>query len=489
MRWFLILMLSVMTSLGATTYTEFYCDASVSANNTNVNAGSTTGGPVYGPSVNGNWDGTSVFTPTDGSTPASTVSAGMWASVYLDAAITAVYIAQVTNVAAGANGAITLSQAAFSGTKPTSGLTGRSIRVGGCWKGPNGTDVFPWAFMAATMTNNSTAMPRCNFKNAATYSVTAAASISVNGPFRFEGYSSTPGDGGRAVIDGGSGAGFSFVSINGNNYIDIKNFIFQNNGGSGVGIGLQMLGTGLNIIGCVFHDIRQTGINLNGGGVMCVECEAYACNKNANGNIGGFTIGTANAQLIRCISHDNAGTSTHGFRMDAAGRLINCIADSNGGDGLFLDANGSVQVVGCDFYNNTGNGIRIVTAGATSLYVENSNFIKNGLFAVTNASNLRVGQIINCALGAGTQANGGGIVIPGGITEIGTVTYPANVTPWVDPANGDFRINLTQAKAAGRGAFTETQASYAGTVGYPDIGAAQSASTNSTGGGSWTFSQ
>jgi hypothetical protein len=60
----------------------------------------------------------------------------------------------------------------------------------------------------------------------------------------------------------------------------------------------------------------------------------------------------------------------------------------------------------------------------------------------------------------------------------GNVTYANDVTPWTDPANGDFRISLAAAKGAGRGTYTQTAASYAGTVGYPDIGAAQS-----TGGG------
>ncbi len=64
--------------------------------------------------------------------------------------------------------------------------------------------------------------------------------------------------------------------------------------------------------------------------------------------------------------------------------------------------------------------------------------------------------------------------------ESGSITYAADVTPWVDPANGDFRITLAAAKSAGRGSFTQTQSSYTGTIGYPDIGAAQSASTNAT---------
>ena len=51
------------------------------------------------------------------------------------------------------------------------------------------------------------------------------------------------------------------------------------------------------------------------------------------------------------------------------------------------------------------------------------------------------------------------------------MNFASDVTPWVDPANGDFRINLAAAKGAGRGSYTQNAGG--GTVGYPDIGAAQ----------------
>src|ERR1051326_728440 len=116
-------------------YTEFYCNASTGSN---TNGGSSTGGVKYN-STNGNWNGSTTFTPTDGSTPANTVSVGDFASIYLDGATQAVRISRVTNVAAGVNGVITVSNSAGSGTNPTSGATGRSIKVGGEWAGPNGS--------------------------------------------------------------------------------------------------------------------------------------------------------------------------------------------------------------------------------------------------------------------------------------------------------------------------------------------------------------
>lgn len=483
MKWFLILLLSAVVSCAATTYTDFYCDASVSANNTNVNAGSTTGAPVYGPSVNGNWDGTSVFTPTDGSTPASTVSAGMWASVYLDAATVAVYIAQVTNVAAGANGAITLSQAAFAGTKPASGVNGRTIRVGGCWKGPFGSVGFPFGFAAPSATNNSTSMPWVNFKNAASYVITAAMTHNLSSGVVFAGYSSNPRDGGRATIDGGtSGASYVLLTVSASN-TGIEDMIFANNGASAASQLVNSSGNRNYFYRCVFHDGRGTGLTMGSGSV--IECEAYNCNQSSGPTLGGFST-TTSPLFLRCFAHNN---NIIGFRNVGSAVLVECISSSNGGPGIQVNSTSATcWVLGCDLYGNSGAGIELQSDTQT-IYVENCNFIANTAFGITNSGNLKAGGIVNCGFGSGTQANGGAdIVGMSGLNVIGSVTYAANVTPWVDPANGDFRINLLAAKAAGRGGFTTT-GTPSGTTGYPDIGAAQSASTNSSSGGSWTFSQ
>jgi hypothetical protein len=64
--------------------------------------------------------------------------------------------------------------------------------------------------------------------------------------------------------------------------------------------------------------------------------------------------------------------------------------------------------------------------------------------------------------------------------ETGAVTLGSD--PFSAASTGDFRVTLAAAKGAGRGAFTETQASYTGTLGYPDVGAAQHQDTGGTGG-------
>ena len=181
----------------------------------------------------------------------------------------------------------------------------------------------------------------------------------------------------------------------------------------------------------------------------------------------------------RCVSHDNSGSNTRGF-ANANVALVECIADSNGLHGFELAASGHISK--CDSYNNGGDGLNIASSTA-EVSVSNCNFIKNTGYGINAASVAPGGVVLNCGFGSGTQANGSGTTNGiGMMTVIGSVTYASNVTPWTDPVNGDFRISLAAAKAAGRGTFTQTAASYAGTVGYPDIGAAQS-----TGGGGSTL--
>ncbi len=91
-----------------------------------------------------------------------------------------------------------------------------------------------------------------------------------------------------------------------------------------------------------------------------------------------------------------------------------------------------------------------------------------------------------------TNASGNVANNMGGIREVGSIIYSSNLTPWISPDVGNFSItNNAVTRAAGRGTFIETASGYSGTVGYPDIGAAQSI-TNATAaaaGGSYTFSQ
>lgn len=103
--------------------------------------------------------------------------------------------------------------------------------------------------------------------------------------------------------------------------------------------------------------------------------------------------------------------------------------------------------------------------------------------ALSTNSTVGTGRIVleSAAGGGGTAGTVINTQAPAQIGRLLSYTdlTGTNATPWIDPANGDFRINLAAAKGTGRGNFTETQASYTGTVAYPDIGAGQGTSLQS----------
>lgn len=460
-------------------FTEFCCRSGGS----NLNSGTRTGSstvPGTGADftyTSGTWvNATNTFTRLDaGSFITDGISVGDFASIYPDAATVTPCVSRITTVGATT---LVLSATARSGAAPIDGVADTSVKVGGAWKGPNAASGFPFNFMAAACTNVAGNAVRVNFMNDASYSITAAMTHTLVGPTFFQGFTSAYGDLGRATIDGGTaGASYVLLTVSGSG-VDrtfCLDLIFQNNGATGSATGVNFGNSGRSLIKrCVVNSVRGIGLHVQNA----VECEAYSCNQSNTANLGGFSAQTTGQFLDRCISHDNSGSNNNGFYNGGAGEcvLIYCIADTNGLHG-FYDNNNTIttKIINCDSYNNGGDGWRTITASGT-VFFENSNFIKNGGYGINVSTGTRIGLAINCGFGSGSQANTSGTinVAAGQIEEIGTITYASGVTPWVDPANGDFRINLGNAKGQGRGTFTETAASYSGTIGYPDIGAGQS---------------
>jgi hypothetical protein len=443
-------------------YTEFYCDP---VNGNQMNGGSDAGAPSY-TATNGGWNsGTGVFTPTSGD-PSLSVTVGQYASVFLDGATTPTFVGRVTAVTTTT---ITVSVAIKIGTVPTTAGSGLSIRVGGAWKGPNGANGFPLTSLNSNTMNSlapgSTSPVRVNYRNNASYLLTAGFSVAnTQVGATHQGYSSAVGDGGLATFDGQGNA----VTILTGNAILLTDLIFQN-ATAGVSAG-----TTSRLRRCVSHDMTGDGF-IAASSVYHEQCEAYACNSSNTANQGGFNNNATSSfvSYYRCISHDNTGANSSGFINSNSGvcRYDHCIADSNGGDGI-KSSGGSIIVHRSDLYANGQSGIRL--SAAINHVIENCNFVKNANFGVSaaSASSACVISVINCGFGTGTKVNGSGAT-DSSCTQSGSVTYPADVTPWVDPANGDFRINLAAAKGTGLGAFTQTAASYAGAIDYPDIGAAQ----------------
>jgi len=451
-------------------YTEFYCDASAGAN---INAGDLTANGVV-TSTNGDWSTvTNIFTAAAG-TPFSGVVAGDFAALYADGGTVAVYIARVTNVGGG-GATLTLSTTAKSGTAPTTSATGISCTTGGAWKGPNAGEAFPFNFIVGTQTNSSGDLPRVNFKNNAVYSITTGATHTLQGPVTFQGYTTSPGDGGKANIDGGTST-IVLLTLSGNGLLELTDLIFSNNGTSGTNDLVSCTASPCVFKRCVFHDSRANGLFTSGAMIVIEQCEAYACNSSNTAEKAGFYT-TAAMRVNACISHDNTGSNSAGF-VGSGTSYNSCIADTNGGDGFRISQ--AINMFSCDAYNNGSDGLEGVTDfNRTGFFLKNCNFIKNGGYGINYAgSNNYTGFMYNCGFGAGTMANTSGAIrsLTNGfkqVTQIGTITYATDAIPYTDAPNGDFRISLAAAKNTGNCDFTETASSYSGTVGYPDVGAAQ----------------
>lgn len=459
-------------------FTEFCCRSGGS----NLNAGTRTGdSTVPGTTADltyasGTWvSATGVFTVAAGDPVADGVAVGDFASVYADGASETTLVGRVT---ARTTTTITVSTSVKSGTT-TDGTSNRTLKIGGAWQGPNGAVKFPFAFVTNALTNSSANKPRVNFKNDATYSISAAITHS-NTQTYFEGFSTSYGDGGRFTVDGSTNA-IVLLTISGVS-CGIGSVVVSNNGASGTNAGLVVSSNNGYIRNAVANNIRGYGISTSGASSLFLEeCEVYSCNTAGTANQGGFQLAHTGS-ASRCISHHNSGTNNHGFVVTGLCVLDHCISDSNGGKGFYLGLSGGSFCHSCDAYNNGGDGFQQALAGAAFMTrFESCNAVKNGGYGINIG--FAFGVIRNSGFGAGTQANTSGetgIPATSPIEVLGSVTYGADVTPWVDPANGDFRINLAAAKGAGRGTFTQTASSYAGTIGYPDIGAAQSTGSGGT---------
>ena len=465
-------------------FTEFCCRSGGS----NLNAGTRTGSSTEPGTTadltyaSGSWDAaTGVFTVASGNPSSDGVAVGDFASVYSDGSTVTSFVGRVTAVSTTT---ITVSLTAKAGTAPTDGTGNRTLKIGGAWAGPSGTSGFPLTLSTlASLVNAASDANRVNMKNNATYFITSAITTASNGPTTIEGYTSSYGDGGRFILDGGtSGASYVLLTLSGLAYT-LRHAILRNNGATGSASGLETSGANNILEDVVVNSVRGNGISATSASTIFVECETYSCNQSNTASLAGFRGNISGALMyLRCIAHDNSGSNTRGFMVTNGNpTFIDCISDTNGSNGFDLRTNAlQACIVSCDAYNNSGDGM-FIGAAVRGLRLESSNLVKNGGYglnsdAVFSTTFPSIGRIVNCGFGSGTQANTSGATNGlGQFVVSGSVTYAADMTPWVDPANGDFSINLGDAKGAGRGTFTQTAASYSGTVGYPDIGAAQAA--------------
>ena len=457
-------------------FVEFCCRSG----GDNLNAGTLNGSstePSASPVATytgGDWNGSNIYTAPVGA-DLTEATAGRYVSICPDGSSVPVSnsysIHMISSVNAGTRQITVRAVSSFYGavafgTVMASRTGNTTLRIGGAWLGPNGANIFPFTGMGWSMLSVYAGSVRVNLKNNQTYNVTTTLTGSG---WNVMGYSTSYADGSRATIDGGtSGASYVLFTTNfGSGSVSgasiVADLIFQNNGATGSAGGVVIgssvgYGVGANL---VVKNMRGTGLSSTG---YLFECESFS-------NVG---YGISSALAINCISHNNTGT---GFGF--TGRYVRCISHRNTSNGFYGNQNGSsLFCEECDAYLNGANGFYGETVNNGSFFIRNSNAVQNsgrGILVASANGNANFGTtILNC----GTFGNAtGSIVFTGGVEQIllnsGNVAYAAS--PYVDAANGDFRISLAAAKNSGRGQFLQTESGYTGTVGYPDIGAAQSA--------------
>lgn len=404
---------------------------------------------------------TRVFTVASGD-PSSdfTVDGTQFASVYTTAGATvATYVARITARDATT---ITLDATALAGATSTvsESAGAATLKIGGAWKGPNGTDYHPFGFAASTLQNASGHLPRVNVKTG-TYAVTGAGPTDSLASVLYEGYTTEPGDGALDMtlpnITGSTDdLPYIMLTFSGARR-EFKFLQFTRNGvdspGPNVAGGQMVIVTGQSpyFYGCRFKNGWRDGLRTSGDGALVVSCEAVGCNVDAANGFGGFhAIGATT--YINCWAHHmykagDAGSTGFVFEAGAGKRVtyIGCIASHNGGQGYWNAASACVvTMINCVAAYNDLSGVEFATGGGTSMsLIQNCAFIENGEHGIRYLNGTWAAWAVNNAFYSNTDGE-----IGQGIADMATGSVTLTGDPFLNGPLG----NLTPDTTTGEGA-------------------------------------
>ena len=319
--------------------------------------------------------------------------------------------------------------------------TGLTLRVGGALQSLS-------AFSANRGGSNSL------WIRAGTYQLSSTWDVGVNLVGFIRGYGVTRGDGGRPVLKAVS-SGFSVISSSG---AGDAHAVIQN----------------LEIDG---NSLATSGINILRHHIHVVNCEVYGCTA------GGIHVGVVGSSIISCLVRNCTSSSgvVSGLRIASttvrnntgpgvglvAGQTLcnNVVSYSNTGDGFYITDH-QIHCVNCTAFGNGGSGFYRSSAPNSGVFINCLSYGNTGWgFNVGSSSRI---IYYNCAAGGNTSGQFSSL---SNCTGIGNITLTAN--PFVDPSNGDFRLNNLPGggalcRAAGTGPV--------GQISALDIGVVQTAS-------------
>ena len=188
-------------------------------------------------------------------------------------------------------------------------------------------------------------------------------------------------------------------------------------------------------------------------------------------------------------THDNTSDGMAiDFGQSGFATVERCTFDTNGGQGLEIPSaatSWSLVVDGCNFYNNTSDGL-LMTRNASAVptvRITNNIFCLNGGYGINSSA----AGWLNYIEDYNAFGSGGGVANASGARQnitAGDNDVTVTALPWTDAANGDFSLNATAGggpvvKAAGT---PGTLPGMTGT-GYADMGVLQHQDSGGSGGG------
>jgi len=193
------------------------------------------------------------------------------------------------------------------------------------------------------------------------------------------GYSSTPGDSGRAVLD--CADTYAGISMPGNgNFANMALINFEIKGATNSGITYTTSNTNISLLfhNCYAHDCATHGLYVNGTAQYGVTVSG--CTFAGNTSSGIATGNNGNSFVISdSLFYGNGG---YGVFIDGYGdaqSCSNCVFVRNT-IGFEYDIFGRhVLIYGCTFAQNTSHGLKI-----TNGCVRNSHFYANGGYGITS---------------------------------------------------------------------------------------------------------
>lgn len=297
-----------------------------------------------------------------------------------------------------------------------------------------------------------------------TENLTLSTVGATNNPIVWEGYTTTPGDGGVVTIRSGSTTADVLAAGSGNWYNVFKNIAFRGAAGSTTGQGVNVpIGARLFFINCRAYEHGRHGFE------VAQNSAFYSCYAHDNGNDG---FSSQSTSLVTCVGCVSEGNTNYGFGLGPS-QVIGCISSGNGLGGVLLqgsgnylimnctvDGNGKTTVTGIDVSGGSSSAIAVVNcivydcqtgisgpAGAGERIFSRNNLVNNNTtnysnFAtyageVTSAPNFVAEASLDYGLQASSPAKGAG--------------FSVKTPNWVSQTGDDYDIGAVKAQASGGG--------------------------------------